>query len=749
MIGTRLGNYEITATLGEGGMGVVYRAKDLQLERQVALKFLPAEFAEDPERRALLEREARLLASLNHPNIAQIYDLYASGGTRALVMELVEGPTLAELLTRGMLPLEESLSIAIQIVQALIAAHDQGIVHRDLKPQNIKVAPGGRVKVLDFGLARRQLGTGPLMGDLATLSSFQKDGIILGTVGYMAPEQVRGESVDTRADLFSFGCVVYEMVAGKRAFARASAIETLAAILHDKPEAPSLHRDPPSPSLDRLIARCLEKDRTARFQSARDLEFVLSTFAPAETVQAVRPRAASVAVLPFANLSADSENEFFADGITEDVIAHLARIRSLKVISRTSIMAFKKSERSLREIGEKLGAATVVEGSIRRAGNRVRIVAQLVDVHSDEHLWADTYDRDLTDIFAIQSDVALKIATALRAQLSNEERARVGRRPTEDFEAYELYLRGRNHFYLFSAEGFRRSLVNYEAATARDPGFALAWAGIAESYTELCIGGGSDGSSTEDAISRARAAAARALETDEQLAEAHSISAFVRFIFDFDWVNAEREFLTAIELSPGSAEAHEHYSWLCSALERYDDALREVLRARELDPLLIKSDVGTTLLRAGRIEEALEEARRSVRNDPEVPRIHSNLGWALIFHGEHAAGLASMAQAVALSPGSTLFLSQLGQAYGITGNVEGAREILQQLQDRAAHEFVSPYHFAYVYAGLGEADTAIDWLERAFERRSGAIYGIKGSFLFHNLRSHPRFKALLGRMNLA
>ncbi|HZZ39969.1 MAG TPA: protein kinase [Acidobacteriaceae bacterium] len=749
MIGTRLGNYEITAILGEGGMGVVYRARDLQLERQVALKVLPPEFAGDPERRTLLEREARLLASLNHPNIAQIYGLHTSGTAQALVMELVEGPTLAEFLAGGVPTLENSLSIAIQIVQALTAAHDQGIVHRDLKPQNIKLTPGGRVKVLDFGLARRQPGAGALMGDSTTLSNATKDGIILGTVGYMAPEQVRGENVDTRADIFSFGCVLYEVVTGKRAFARPSAIETLAAILHDQPEAPSRHRDQLPSSLDRVIAHCLEKERSVRFQSARDLEFVLTAFAPAETVQAVQPRAASVAVLPFANLSADAENEYFADGITEDVIAHLARIRSLKVISRTSIMGFKKSERSLREIGEKLGAATVVEGSIRRAGNRVRIVAQLVDAHSDEHLWSDTYDRDLTDIFAIQSDVALKIATALRAQLSNEERARVGRRPTEDFEAYELYLRGRNQFCLFSAEGFRRSLTNYEAAIARDPGFALAWAGIAESYTELCIGGGSVGNSPEDTISRARAASARALEIDDQLAEAHSISGFVRFIFDYDWVSAEREFLTAIELSPGSAEAHEHYSWLCSALERYDDALREVRRARELDPLLIKSDVGTTLLRAGRIEEALEEARRSVRNDPEVPRVHSNLGWALIFHGEHAAGIASLEQAVALSPGSTLFLSQLGQAYGITGNVKGARKILETLQACAAQDFVSPYHFAYVYSGLGEADTAMDWLERAFERRSGAIYGIKGSFLFRNLHNHPRFNSLLQRMNLA
>ncbi len=747
MIGSRLGNYQITAKLGEGGMGVVYRAEDLQLERPVALKLLPAEFAEDPERVAWLEREARLLASLNHPNIAQIYGFHSSGESRALVMELVEGPTLAELLASGLLPVDECLLMAIQIVQALTAAHDQGIVHRDLKPQNIKLAPGGRVKVLDFGLARRQAVIGSLLGDATTLGNSTKAGAILGTVGYMAPEQVRGEKVDTRADIFAFGCVLYEMATGERAFHRSNAIETLAAILHDKPEAPSHRRHEVSPSLDRVIARCLEKERSARFQSAHDLEFVLTTLTPAETLHAIWPRPASVAVLPFSNLSADPENEFFADGITEDVIAHLAKIRSLKVISRTSVMAFKKSDRSLREIGEKLGAATVVEGSIRRAGNRVRIVAQLIDALTDEHIWSDTYDRDLTDIFAIQSEVALNIANALRAQLSNDERARVGRQPTQDFAAYELYLRGRHWFCRFTEEGYRRSVIEYEAAIARDPAFALAWASMAESYIEICINGFA-GSSPEDTIRNAKAAAARALAIDDQLTEAHSISAFVRFVFDYDWAGAEREFLRALELSPGSAEAHNHYGWLCNSLERYDDGLREVRRARELDPILVQTDVSTTLLRAGRIDEALEEARRSLRDDPTVPRVHSNLGWALLFHDEPAAGIASLEHASALSPDSTLFLSQLGQAYALTGNVERARQILQQLHDRATREFVSPYHFAYVYAGLGEADTAIDWLEHAFERRSGAIYGIKGSFLFRNLRGHPRFKSLLQKMNL-
>ncbi|HQR45434.1 MAG TPA: protein kinase [Thermoanaerobaculia bacterium] len=749
--GTRLGPYEVTAKLGEGGMGVVWRAKDSRLGREVALKVLPEELAADPERLDRFEREARLLARLNHPNIAQIHGLEVGDDTRAIVMELVEGPTLAQRLSEGALPLAEFFSLARQIAEALAEAHDNGIVHRDLKPQNIKLAPGGKVKVLDFGLAKQEtagaLGHAP-GEESTTLSGASRAGVVLGTVGYMAPEQVRGEIVDARADIFSFGCILQEMLTGQRAFARPTPIETMTAILHDAPPAPSRARRDVPPGLDGLVAHCLEKDAASRFRSARDLAFALAALSSAGPAAPERPRAASVAVLPFVNLSADPENEFFADGITEDVIAHLAKVRSLKVISRTSVMTFKKRDRSLREIGEKLGASTLLEGSVRRAGNRVRIVAQLIDGATDEHLWAETYDRDLTDIFAIQTDVALQIASALRAELSSDERARVRRQPTADLEAYELYLRGRNSFYRFSAEGFRRSLVNYELAVARDPLFALAWAGIAQVHAESCVQG-TVGSSPEEAVRRAKEAAARALELDDELAEAHGIAGMIRFAFDFDWAGGERELLKAIELSPGSADVHDHYGWLLSARERFDDALREVRRARELDPLLIQSDVATTLLRAGRTEEALEEARRAVALEPGSTRCQTNLGWALILLGETAEGIAAMERALALSPDDTIFLAQLGQAYAVTGEVGRARRILDQLHERAKREFISPYHFAYVHTGLGEADAAVDWLERAFERRSGAIYGIKGSFLFRSLRKHPRFEALLRQMNLA
>ncbi|HMK31280.1 MAG TPA: protein kinase [Terriglobales bacterium] len=748
MIGTRLGNYEITAKIGDGGMGVVYRGKDLQLHRDVAIKVLPPEFAEDRDRVARFEREARLLASLNHPNIAQVYGFICVGQLQALIMEVIEGPTLAEHILLGPLPFQECLSLSIQIVQALAEAHDHGIVHRDLKPQNIKLTRGGRIKVLDFGLARRDAVPGSQLTEAATSTGATQSGVILGTIGYVAPERVRGAAADTRADIFSLGCVLYEMSTGVRAFARDTPFDTLSAILNDRAPVASQQRPDLPSGFDRVVAHCLEKDPANRFQSAHDLEFALAALNAGDSFARRNPRPASVAVLPFINLSADPDNEFFADGMTEDVIAHLAKIRSLKVISRTSVMAFKKRDRSLREISEKLRVVALLDGSVRRAGNRVRIVAELIDGGTDEHIWSETYDREVTDIFSIQTDVALSIANMLRAELSKAERERVGRPLSEDVLAYELYLRGRNAFCRFSEEGFRSSIPQFEAAIARDPGFAMAWASLAEVHTEFCIQGYA-GNAHQETIRRAKQAAARALELDDELAEAHGISGLIRFVFDYDWAGAEREFLRALDLSPSSAQVHDHYSWLCASQERYEDAVRQVRLAQELDPGLIQSDVATSLLRATRVDEAVQEARRALQADPGAPRCHAVLGWALIFHGESATGIAEMEHAVALAPTSSLFLSQLGQAYALTGSLERARQILDQLRDRSTREFVSPYHLAYVHAGLGEADAAIDWLERAFEWRSGAIYGIKGSFLFRNLHGHPRFTALLRRMNLA
>ena len=745
--GTRLGPYEIVAPLGAGGMGEVYRARDTRLGREVAIKGLPEAFAKHPERLARFEGEARLLASLNHPNIAGIFGLEESAGTPYLVLELVEGETLAARLARGPLSVREALELGGQVAAAVEAAHDGGVIHRDLKPANVMITPTGIAKVLDFGLAKLVAPGG--VGESAradTLVEVSEAGVILGTAAYMSPEQARGRQVDRRSDVWSFGCVLYECLAGRPAFAGETVSDLIARILEREPDWSALPAGTP-PRVCEILKRCLRKNAAERPRDIRDVRLELVEEA-AGSVTSGRTALPSVAVLPFINLSADPENDYFADGITEDVIAHLAKVRSLKVISRTSVMVFKKREKGLREIGAALGAGTIVDGSVRRAGNRVRIVAKLIDAMTDEHLWVETYDRDLTDIFTIQTDVALKIAAALQAELSPNERARIGRPPTADLEAYQLYLQGRQGFLRFTPEGYRQSIAFFEQAIAKDPRFALAHVALAHTYTHLGIEG-IVGWEPELVYRRAKDAVAKALALDDGLGEAHGIAGLLRFVCDFDWVGAEKELRLALELSPGSADVHDHYGWLCSALGRSDEALGAVRRARELDPLAHRSDVASELMRAGRYEDALQEAVRIVELDPGITRGHSLVGWAHLKLGHVAEGLAALERAAALSPEVTMFRAQLGQAFAMTGDAEKARVVLGELKRLAGEQYVSPYHFAYVYTGLGEYDAAIDWLERAFAQRAGSVYGIKGSFLFADLREHPRFVALLRKMNLA
>jgi eukaryotic-like serine/threonine-protein kinase len=746
--GTSLGPYQILSLLGAGGMGEVYRAHDPRLARDVAVKTIAASLAGDPDALARFQREARAIAALSHPNILAIYDIGSHNGVWYLVTELLQGETLGRRLTRGKLAWKQAVEIAARVADGLAAAHAHGVVHRDLKPENIFITADDRIKILDFGLAK-QTSAEEGSADAVTRSYPTEPGSILGTIGYMSPEQVQGLVPDARSDIFALGCVLHEMLSGRRLFQRSSTAETIAAILKDPAPSSSDSSAGVPAELDRVLMRCLEKDRARRFQSAQDLAFALASIATGSV--AVRPVAPasrrSVAVLPFLNLSADPDNEFFADGITEDVIAHLSKVRSIKVISRTSVMKFKKREQSLRDIGEQLGAATLLEGSVRRAGNRVRIVAQLIDRDSDEHVWAETYDRDLTDIFAIQTDVALQIAGALRAELSADERSRIRRQPTHDIHAYELYLHGRHQLIQYTAESYVESVRFFEQAVAQDPGFALAYADMAIAYSEM--GSEAVGSLVPmEAYARARAAAQKALAIDDTLGEAHGAMGLILFTAEFDWKGAERELLRALELNPGDTHAHDHYGWWCSAQCRFEESLRSVRRARELDPLAHPTDVATELLRAGRFAEALDEAQHIVEANPAFPRSHSLLGWALIKSGRSAEGLTALERAAALAPGRTIFLGQLGQAYAMTGATEKAREILRQLGDRATRERVPPYHFAYIHTGLGEPDAAIDWLERGYEERAGGIYGVKGSFLFTTLHGHPRFKALLRKMHL-
>jgi serine/threonine-protein kinase len=713
-------------------MATVFLADDLKHHRKVAVKVLRPELASilGPDR---FLREVGIAAALNHPHILALHDSGEAGGFLFYVMPYVKGESLRQRLEREtQLPIEDTIVIARQVASALDYAHAQGVIHRDVKPENILLHEG-EAMVADFGIA---LAVSAVAGGRLT-----ETGILVGTPQYMSPEQALGErTVDARSDVYSLGCVVYEMLAGEPPYTGPTAQALITKRLVDPVPAVRRLRAAVPAGVEHALLTALAKAPFDRFAST--LAFADALVRPA----GVRARPPSVAVLPFLNLSADPDNEYFADGITEDVIAQLSKVRALKVISRTSVMRFKKREQGLREIAAQLNVATLLEGSVRRVGDRVRIVAQLIDAETDQHLWAETYDRQLTDIFVIQADVALHIAAALKAELSPDEKTRIHKEPTSDLQAYQLFLQGRYCFIRFTQEGMRKGIEYFEQAIARDPSYALAYTGVALAYVEL---GESGALRSDEAYARAKQAVAKALEVDGDLGEAHSTRAYLRFVSDYAWTDAEQEFKRALELNPSSADAYDYYGRMLSALERHDEAIAMLTRAQELDPLAHRVDVATALLRAGRYEEALREAGPVIELDPTYARGHATLGWAYLKKGLCDEGLVELKRSVTLSPGNTNWLAQLGQAYGLVGKVGEAREVLQQLQELSRQRYVSPYHMAYVYTGLGEQDTAIDWLERACVERAGAVYGIKGSFLFTTLRSHPRFTALLKKLNLA
>jgi serine/threonine protein kinase/tetratricopeptide (TPR) repeat protein len=736
------GRYAIEREIGHGGMATVYLADDLKHRRKVAIKVLRPELSAvlGPER---FDREIQIVAGLNHPHILPLHDSGAAEQLLWFSMPYIRGESLRQKLSRErQLPIDQAIAIVRQVASALDHAHAHGLIHRDIKPENILLHEG-EAMVSDFGIA---LGRGS--GEAGKRGSETEErltgtGITLGTPQYMSPEQASGErTLDARSDVYSLGCVLYELLAGEPPYTGITAQVVIAKRFTDPIPRVRRLRATVSPAVEQAIMKALATTPADRFPSAA--AFIEALTAPAGE----RPRSPSVAVLPFRNLSADPENEFFTDGITEDVIAQLSKIRSLKVISHTSVMQFKNREQSLREIGATLQVATLLEGSVRRAGNRVRIVAQLIDAEADRHLWAETYDRQLTDIFAIQTDVALQIASALEAELSPGERKRIHRKPTSDVRAYQLYLQGRYCYSRYTEESMRKGIDYFRQAIAIDPDYALAHTGVALAYAELAAGATGGLLKPDLAFQQAMEAVNQALALDGELGEAHSVLALLKFTHDFDWAGAEAEFKLALQLNPGAADIHDHYGWLCGAQERWDEALALGKRAQELDPLVHRVDVATTLLRAGRYQEALEAAVRCVEFEPDFPRGRSTLGWAYLKSGMPDQGLAELERAAAIAPDVTMYRAQLGQAYAMTGKTANAREILRQLEELSQERYVSPYHMAYLYTGLGEADRAMDFLERAYEERAGYVHGIKGSFLFTTLHSHPRFQALLRKMNL-
>ena len=722
--------YAIEREIGAGGMAVVYAAEDIRHRRKVAIKVLRPDISAALGAERFL-REIETAASLRHPHIVPLFDSGDAAGTLFYVMPLVEGESLRARLNREeRLPIEDALQITREVADALSYAHRRGVIHRDIKPENVLLEAGHAV-VTDFGIAR--------VVDDARSETLTQPGTALGTPRYMSPEQFSGEhDIDGRADLYSLACMLFEMLAGRPPFTGPSLSRTVYQHLSETPPPIANFRRSVPVSVASALQRALSKDPADRFAT-------MTAFAEALLGSPSENEPRSVAVLPFLNFSNDPENEYFADGITEDVITQLSKVRALKVVSRTSVMPFKRRDVELREIGERLRVSALLDGSVRRAGNRVRIAAQLVDVATDQHLWSETYDRDLTDIFAIQSEVALQITTALKAELSSDESVRIGRKPTANVHAYQHYLQGRHFLIRFTERGIRSAIEHFERAIELDDRYAPPYAGLAQAFTEMGEMGMLD---PDEAYPRAGASAAIAITLDPELDAAHCTMAYCKMVHEFDWAAAEAGFKRAIELSPSYADAYDLYGRLCAALERHDEAIELTQRAQELDPLSHRVDVATSFLRAGRYPEAVDSARRAVELDQGDSRAHATLGWALLLVGRNEQGLAELTRAAELTPDGTGWLAQLGQAYCYAGQPERGREVLDRLLEWKKTRYVAPYHLAYVYTGLLQYDDAVDCLEQAFEQRAGAMYGVKGSFLFRPLHSHPRFQELMERMQL-
>ncbi len=783
--GARLGPYEILAPLGAGGMGEVYKARDTRLERDVALKVLPTHLAEDRAALARFEREAKAVASLSHPDILAIHDFGKHGNTTYAVMELLEGETLRDRLGRGRLPLRQVIEYGVHIARGLAAAHEKGLIHRDLKPENLFLTRDGRLKILDFGLARaRAEAAGADVAGAPTVSGTEP-GTVLGTVGYMSPEQVRGQPVDHLSDLFALGCVLYEMATGQRAFHRGSPSDTLAAILRDEPPEPAPGSGMPPP-LERIVRHCLEKNQEARSHSAHDVAFALEALAPEATAVApprpaslmrrwlpaalavavlvgsfalwrqlrsgarpgARPPAPvrSLAVLPLANLSGDPEQQYFADGMTEALITDLAQLSGLKVISRTSIMQYKDSRKPLPQIARELGVEAVVEGSVQRHGDRVRISAQLIQAPSDTHLWARSYEAELRDILALQSKIARAIAGEIRLRLAPEEVRRLVSARRVNPEGHEAYLKGIHHFSRITLEGFEKARTHFERAIALDPDYAPPHAQLGMLFATMAVFGGM---SPGDAAPRATSATARALELDDNLAEAHLARAIVLRDLEWDFAGSEREFRRTLELNPNHALARDMYGILLLIVGRYPEAEEQMRRALDLDPLNLdaSNNLGFSLLAQRDYDRAIQAYRQTIELDPSFLMAHRELGLVLAHAGRPAEAVAEVEKAAALSR-DPFTLAYVGHVYALAGRAAEARQILAGLERDAATQPISPFFLAYVQVALGEREAALRNLEEAFQQRQPQMIWIAMDPGLDPLRRDPRFRDLLRRVGL-
>ena len=790
--GTKLGPYEIQLPLGAGGMCEVYRATDTKLGRDVALKVLPTEMAHDPERLARFRREAKTLAQLDHPNIVTIYTVEECDGVHFLTMQLVEGQPLDRLIPAGGLPLEQIVEIASALGDALAAAHDKGIVHRDLKPANVMVSNEGRVKVLDFGLAKDVRGAN--LGAATLTSSQTQVGVVMGTPAYMSPEQTSGRPLDHRTDIFSLGVVLHEMATGRRPFEGSSSAELMSAILRDTPPSVTEVRPDLPSDLARIVRRCLEKDPRHRVQTARDvsnefreLRATAETRRPSGAARAEqgssytqhsgikRHKIAwaaavgllvigsigvaaylktsktgqidSIAVLPLENRSNNPDSDYIPDGITESINNSLARLPSLTVIPHSVAFHYKGKAMDVRKVGEELHVQTVLAGSVAQRGEDLTIDVELDDVRNGKQLWGEQYHRRLADLLAVQSDIAREVSQRLRSQLSAEDQKKLTKGSTDNPEAYQLYLKGKYYTDKFTKEGFDTGIDYFNQAIAVDPNYGLAYSGLAYNYVNQMDWY----MSPSEAGPKTKEAAEKALAIDGSDARAHLTLAILAHWYEWKWLAAEDGFKRTLALSPNNSEALAFYAWFLAPMGRNDEAVAEARRAQQADPLspFASFGVGAVLMFARQWDPAIEQLRRAIELDPNFWFSHCFLGRAYEQKRKFPEAIAEFQRAIEVDKDNSEIWSGLGNAYAVSGKTAEGQKVLDHLKELSAHGWVAPYNVAVIYAGLGDKNQAFAVLEQAYKDRSYymATYLATDERL-DNLRSDPRFADLRKRVGL-
>jgi eukaryotic-like serine/threonine-protein kinase len=798
MIDQTISHFRITEKLGAGGMGVVYKAVDTRLDRPVALKFLPDNMAQDSQALERFRREARAASALNHPGICTIYDIGAQEGRTFIAMEFIDGETLRAHIHGKALPLEETLKLGIQIAEALDAAHAEGIIHRDIKPANILVTKRGQVKVLDFGLAKLvPKGIARAHGDCGSNPGGESNseapdstsivGIISGTPSYMSPEQVRGDNLDPRTDIFSLGLLLYEMATGRQAFSGSTGGAIIEAVLTRSPvPARSINPDIP-PELEEIINKALHKDREQRYQDAADLRADLqrlergtdsswrvtqentesasisntsrlqstgehragNSTSQTATLRAVRVSKIidSLAVLPFENASRDPEHEYLSDGIPGSLINTLATVPKLRVMAQSTVFRYKGRALDPQAIGRELNVRAVLTGRIMQSGGSLRIGAELVDVATGSQLWGAQYDRKPGDILAIQDEISNEISEKLRVKLTRAEKKRLTKRQTDDPEAYRLYLKGRHHWNQWTEDGFYKAIEYFQQAVEKDPAYALAYTGVADSYVLL---GWNSYLPPKAAFPRAKIAALRALQLDPHLGEAHTPLSAVYWLHDWQWQEAEMEFKRSMALSPAHPTASHWYAEFLMTMGRHEEAIARIKSSQELDPLSLIISVahGWSFYHARRYDDAIEQLRRTVELDPHYPMTYWILGLLLRKMGNYELAIAEGEKGVKLSGGSYLMRAALAQTLATAGRRNEAIQILDDLTKLAAQKYVAPYFFAGIHIGLGDSDRAIECLEKSYEEHSHWLLYLHLDPGMDALRSNPRFQDLLQLVGL-